>query len=996
MVEAAIWWVLAAESVDYGLVTQMGPATGSGTDRPGHMAMWAEAGLLGDGSMPGLDGLARSAARVAAAPVAGLSIVDVDQRVLLRISGSPKGCEPGKESSLADALCRRVVDAGTPLIAADVRAHPLLRGDPAVGPATAMAYAGLPVRRPDGQILGVLWVMDTQARLWSEQQLAAVQDIAAAATSQITLCLANAELTAQVDRLRRVLDNTNDAFVSLDDRGLITAWNDAARRLFGWDADEAIGRSASELIVPPQWRAAHERGLARVRDTGTSRLAGQRLELTAVDRGGREFPIELTLQAGRGHRQEGFHAFLHDISDRTATLRALEHERTFLQALLDSLDTGVAACDSDGRLVLLNPAVRAVLGPDAERAAPEDWAATLHLYAGDGRTALRPEQVPLTRAFNGEQVDDEQIMIRVPGTPARRFLVNGRPINSSDGSRLGAVIAMHDITQRHNGEVLRRARHAVARVLADADSAEQAATATVAAIADPFGWICGEYWQPDGQVLRRIGAWSAEGSDVSAFINDHYRIMRHGEGLPGLVWDSGQAQWTRDLPRDTRSFVRRQAAEQVGLHAALGLPIRSGDRLLGVLTFFTDTIEEPDPQLLTVLHDVCSQIGQHIERRRGDELAHELAAARRDLDRIVDRVNDFLWTLEVLPNAGMRVVFASRNSTGVFGGDFPTDVDPAETMRRHVHPDDRQILDTFLKTLASGRSAELECRLVGSDNTTRWLWARGVTRQESDRLFIDGISTNITERRQLAEERERLMAEQQQHLQRLQEHDRMKDELVALVSHELRNPIATIRGYIDMMHDEPELSGECRTFTDLVDRHSAHLQHLVDDLLDLARLDAGHVNVDARPSSLSLLVEQSINDHRRAADAKHLTITVDLPPSLSAHGDPVRLRQALDNLLSNAVKYSNPHNQVHIAAHQDGDHVILTISDNGIGVPPEQYPRLFERFFRASTATTRGIKGTGLGLAITKAIIEAHGGTIMAAPHQPRGTTFTVCLPTRP
>ena len=140
-----------------------------------------------------------------------------------------------------------------------------------------------------------------------------------------------------------------------------------AERLFDYRAAEALGRSVADLIIPVRYRAAHDRGLARIRDGEPSRLAGQRLELAGVDRDGREFPIEMTLQVVWEHDRPSFHAFLHDISERKAAQEQLEHDRTFLQALLDSLDTGVAACGGDGRLALFNEAMRKIHDADARR-----------------------------------------------------------------------------------------------------------------------------------------------------------------------------------------------------------------------------------------------------------------------------------------------------------------------------------------------------------------------------------------------------------------------------------------------------------------------------------------------------------------------------------------------------------------------------------------------------------------------------------------------------
>nr|BFE83956.1 hypothetical protein GCM10020093_065570 [Planobispora longispora] len=143
-------------------------------------------------------------------------------------------------------------------------------------------------------------------------------------------------------------------------------------------------------------------------------------------------------------------------------------------------------------------------------------------------------------------------------------------------------------------------------------------------------------------------------------------------------------------------------------------------------------------------------------------------------------------------------------------------------------------------------------------------------------------------------------------MRRLRELDRMKDELVAMVSHELRSPIGAIRGYAEMLLDEPGLPDEHRMFVDVIDRKSAHLQRLVDDLLDLARFDAGHINLDSRPMSLSELACQAADDHRPSAEAKNLVLDTDLVAGVTLRADPVRLRQVLDNLLSNAIRYTPP------------------------------------------------------------------------------------------
>ncbi|WP_449064584.1 ATP-binding protein [Planomonospora algeriensis] len=781
----------------------------------------------------------------------------------------------------------------------------------------------------------------------------------------------------------------------MDAEGAVTEWNAAAERLSGRPRAEALGRRMSDLIIPPRLRQAHERSLRRVRETGGSALAGRRLELAAVDRDGREFPVELAIQADTEHGEPVFHAFLHDVTVRRTAEEELRRERTFLAALLDSLEAGVVACDADGRVALFNRALRAVLRASEQPLDAREWAETYHLMAPDGRTLLRPQEVPLARAFAGERVEGEQMVVSAPGLPPRRFLVNGRPIDASDGSRLGAVAVMQDITDRHRTEVLRDAQRAVAEALADASSAEEAAGCVVAAVARGLGWACGEYWHvgDDGAAIVRTASWTAPGRDLSGFTGDERVAFRSGVGLPGLVWATGREVWVRNLPSDPLGFIRREAAARTGLHAAVGLPVRSGREPLGVLAFFAETIEEPDRELVALLDGVCAHLGHHLERRRAEELALALEAGRRHFDRIISQLNDYVWTLEVFPDGTFRAVYASPDAGGMFGGRPAEGADVLEAALPRVHPEDRAAVDSYLRVLASGEAAETVFRFRGLDDVTRWLWCRARPRREDGRLLVDGISSDVTEHYRLAEERERLLAEEQRQVERLRDLDRMKDELVAVVSHELRSPIGAIRGYTEMLLDDPGLAGERRSFTEVIDRESEHLQRLVDDLLDLARLDAGRVGVDPRPVSLARLVRSAVEDHRPATVVKRLTLTADVNGHLPVRADPVRLRQVLDNLLSNAVRYTPAGGSVTVTAGCEGDEAVVAVADTGIGIPVDQYPRLFDRFFRASTAQEAGIEGTGLGLSITKAIVEAHGGSVAAAPRQGGGTVFTVRLP---
>ena len=198
-----------------------------------------------------------------------------------------------------------------------------------------------------------------------------------------------------------------------------------------------------------------------------------------------------------------------------------------------------------------------------------------------------------------------------------------------------------------------------------------------------------------------------------------------------------------------------------------------------------------------------------------------------------------------------------------------------------------------------------------------------------------------------------------------------------------------------------QISADQRHLGEVIDRRSAHMQALVDDLLDMARLEAGRLHLEPRPLSATRMIRDAVQTVQAAADAKNLTVEVAAPRELLVQADPVRLRQVLDNLLNNAIKYTPAGGRIAVTVRHDppgstvlgeGD-VVIEVTDTGIGIPSDQYPHLFDRFFRASNAVKQGIKGTGLGLAITKAIVDAHGGTLTACPAPTTGCTFTLTLP---
>jgi signal transduction histidine kinase len=233
--------------------------------------------------------------------------------------------------------------------------------------------------------------------------------------------------------------------------------------------------------------------------------------------------------------------------------------------------------------------------------------------------------------------------------------------------------------------------------------------------------------------------------------------------------------------------------------------------------------------------------------------------------------------------------------------------------------------------------------------------------------------------------------------EQLVEADKLKDEFVALISHDLRTPLTSIIGYVELSLEDvqPPLDDERRGYLKIVSRSSERLLRLVDDLLFVARLQAGRLVLERSELDLSTIAGQAAQEARPRAEAKQLELEFIGGSSVMIEGDKGRLFQLLDNLISNAIKFTPEGGRVEVRVAPAGSVAVLEVSDTGIGLGPDEAELVFDRFFRSSRVVAQQVPGTGLGLFIARAIVDAHAGTIAASMREGSGTTFHVELPAR-
>jgi PAS domain S-box-containing protein len=267
--------------------------------------------------------------------------------------------------------------------------------------------------------------------------------------------------------------------------------------------------------------------------------------------------------------------------------------------------------------------------------------------------------------------------------------------------------------------------------------------------------------------------------------------------------------------------------------------------------------------------------------------------------------------------------------------------------------------------------------------------------REDGRHVIQCNIRDITERKRLEEERERLLARTQAAQAEAERANRLKDEFLATLSHELRSPLTMIIGWADMLGNsrlDPAASSKA---VEVIRRSGRTQLRIVDDLLDVSRIITGKLRLKAQPVDLGTVIIAVVDGLRPAAEAKGIRFQLQLDsPAGQVSGDPDRLQQVAWNLVSNAIKFTPTGGLVTVSLRRVESHVELTVSDTGQGIAPEFLPHVFDRFRQADQTATRVHSGLGLGLAIVRQLAELHGGTVRAeSAGEGRGSTFTVSLP---
>jgi PAS domain S-box-containing protein len=544
-----------------------------------------------------------------------------------------------------------------------------------------------------------------------------------------------------------------------------------------------------------------------------------------------------------------------------------------------------------------------------------------------------------------------------------------------------------DVNALRRAEERLAAQYDAARALAEATDPAQATRTILKTCCERLAWEIGAFWSidPSAPKLRCQDVWHRNSEKLERFAQSS-RALRFAPhvGLPGRIWASGEPAWIEDLKNDP-NFPPLRDAEAADLASACGFAIRVAGETIGVVEFYARDSRPPDPELLHALVAIGGQIGQFIERKRSEDALRQSEARKA---AILENALDAVITIDsegriVQFNPAAERIFGLARET-VIGQMMKDWLIPPPLRQEHV--------DGLAHYLATGAGTvfnhRFETTALRADGTEFPIELAITPIGSRPQVQFTAHLRDITDRRQA----EIVL---RQRAQELAEASRHKDEFLAMLGHELRNPLAPLSNALEVLGRRGVADPALATLRDMMKRQIEHLTRLVDDLLDVSRIDRGKIELRRSWFNLSDVMRAAADSMRPLLDSQGHSFSLSLPePDVRLFADATRLEQVFANLLNNAAKYTPRGGRITMKADGDGDFVAIRVRDNGIGVSAAMREDIFNLFTQAARLPDRVSEGLGIGLTLVKRLVELHGGVVaVESPGENQGSEFVVRLP---
>ena len=645
------------------------------------------------------------------------------------------------------------------------------------------------------------------------------------------------------------------------------------------------------------------------------------------------------------------------------------------RAVLESALDAIITTDGEGRIVDFNPASEQMFGYRRADVLGRTVAETIipiklrdSHWRGLNRYKVSGEHRVLGRRI-------EMSAIRADGAefPVELAIT----ATQSDGESVVFTAYLRDLSDRKREEKRHALRLVIAEVLAQAATTDEALTRILEAVCETLGgWCTSAIWTVDRQadVLRCAHFWHAPEQPVPQFESaTRQRVFERGIGLPGRVWARAEPIWISDVLRDD-NFPRAQAAADVGLHAAFGFPIVMGGEIFAVMEFFSQCVESPDIAMMSTVAEVGVYIGQFLDRRRAEE---ELRVSQQQLQLITHSMSalvtrcsrDFRYLWVSKPYAD----WLHRRPEEMVGRPIAEVIGEEAFFR----------LKPYFERVLGGETVSYDEEINFLGLGPRWIHAVYSPTSDASRR-IDGwvaVVNDIHERVQIQKT--------------LQEADRRKDEFLAILAHELRNPLAPVRTAVALLGRIASGDREVQELREMIDRQVTQMARLLDDLMDISRITSGKINIRKERVTLNTVVNTALESSRPHIEAQGHKLTITMPGEpIYLDADLTRLAQVFSNLLNNAAKYTERGGHIWLRACREGENAVVSVRDSGIGIPGAMLPHIFDMFVQVNATEERTHGGLGIGLTLVQRLVEIHGGRVAARSEGPgKGSEFVVSLP---
>jgi PAS domain S-box-containing protein len=777
-----------------------------------------------------------------------------------------------------------------------------------------------------------------------------------------------------------LLDAIRDAVIYTDLEGRILYWNAAATDLFGYPAEEMLGRTP-EVLYPD---ASAERLSADLGEIASGRdfkgsWRGRRKDGSEV-----WVEVQTTLVPYGSGRPVGFLGISRDISERLAAEATLRASEGRFRALAETASDGIVAIDADSRILFANPGIERIFGYPVGELLDTDLTTLMpgylrHLHRAGMKRYLRTGTRQIHWALTelpGRHRDGHIIPLEISFGESR-----------SGGRHIFTGI-IRDITARKRIERRLTIEHTVAQVLALGRSEEGILGQVLEALTPALGWPWGAIWVRDeigGTAMRCAAFWTADPAGFQPYADRTERLrVAPNEGLPGRVWATGAPVWVSDVAKDP-TFVRGPEAALLGLHAGIAFPVQRQGQTQAVIEFLAHRVEEPDAELLGLMTTVGVQIGQFLERRRAEAA---LAQSEERYRSLVQATAQLVWLCDPVGN----IVEELPSWTAYTGQPF--EVYRGFGWVEAVHPDDREaLLNSWRVAVAARRPLrEIEARIRRADGFYGTFAIRAVPIFDRAGEVTEwvGTCTDVTARKQ--------------HEERMRQSDRMETvgRLAGGVAHEANNQLAVVLGSAEFVLRRPDLPEGVREDMKYIRQAAEQTATITSQLLAFSRrqlLQPKLLDLDQEVKGLEPIIRRTLGE----------SVTLLVRPSGVAgrvRADPGQLAQVMLNLTFNARDAMPEGGTLTIrtgtvelteeqaAAYPDegvlpGHYAVLVVSDTGHGMDRSTLDRIFEPFF-----TTKPVgRGTGLGLSSVHGIVRQSGGYVRASSEPGVGATFEIYLP---